>query len=349
MGDSSEVRGVDIVFAADLLWTESQVGGGQTTSLEGVIVEVPLSILWGFISDDLDAVLVGTNGSVRTLTEEDALDSAFWDEGEVVLTSERLVGNIVVDRADEVVHLLTNQVVEDSNDVGWDEVLGGLAITTADDLLDLVQSAGFLKGRNDIESEWLTCSGDFLASVKDADALDGLWELGNEVVDGEWAVESDEDGTNLTTVLVEIVDSFFNGDAARTHQDNDFSSVSGAVVFEDFVLTTGDLLANLKCLDELVLDLTVNVVLGFLSLEPDGGTHAGAHAFWMLWVESAQTELLDFLVWDEWLDLFIVNHFDLLNSVRGSETVEGVDNWVGTLDCSQVGDNGEVHGLLHIW
>ena len=50
---------------------------GDTAGLLRVILEVSLNELIGMVTDDLDGVLVSTNGTVTAETPELALDGAF--------------------------------------------------------------------------------------------------------------------------------------------------------------------------------------------------------------------------------------------------------------------------------
>ena len=56
--------------------TEAQVADGDTTGLLGVILEVCLNILISVVTDDLNGVLVSTNGTVTADTPELALNGA---------------------------------------------------------------------------------------------------------------------------------------------------------------------------------------------------------------------------------------------------------------------------------
>ena len=47
---------------------KAQVGLGNAAGLLGVILEVSLSVLIGVVTDDLDGVLVGVNGTIGALT-----------------------------------------------------------------------------------------------------------------------------------------------------------------------------------------------------------------------------------------------------------------------------------------
>ncbi len=75
-------------------------------------------------SDDLDGVLVGADGAVRSESVELALCGAWLHDGNLALDGERLEGDIVHDADGEVVlRLILLKVIVDSDDLGWSGVL----------------------------------------------------------------------------------------------------------------------------------------------------------------------------------------------------------------------------------
>jgi hypothetical protein len=179
--------------------------------------------------------------------------------------------------------------------------------------------------------------------------FDGGWELGEEVLDAERSIKTHKDGASLSTLSIEVVYGLSSSDAAGTHEDNSFSRVWGTIVLKDFIVAACDLFAGLESLDEVVFNLVVVSIVSLRSLEPYWWSLAGTDSLWVLWVHGLVTEGLDLSMWNEWLNPVIVEHFNLLDGVRGSESVECVDDWVLTLDGSEVGNNSEIHCFLHVW
>ena len=70
---------------------------GYAAGLLGVVLEVSLYELVGVVADDLDGVLVRTNGTVAAETPELALGRAFCCGVRCRLLLEGEVGNVVVD------------------------------------------------------------------------------------------------------------------------------------------------------------------------------------------------------------------------------------------------------------
>ena len=97
-----EISLVDVVRALDGLVAEAQMADRDAAGLLGVVLEVGLDELVGVIADDLDGVLVGTDGSVAAETPELACDSACGSGVGSGLLVERKTGNVVYDTDCEV-------------------------------------------------------------------------------------------------------------------------------------------------------------------------------------------------------------------------------------------------------
>ena len=99
----NEVSLVDVVRALDGAVTETEVRDGDTGGLLGVILEVCLNKLVGVVTDDLDGVLVSTNGTVSTETPELTADCTCSRSVGSGLFFERKTGDVVNDTDGEVV------------------------------------------------------------------------------------------------------------------------------------------------------------------------------------------------------------------------------------------------------
>ena len=67
---SDKVGRGDQVWCADLFLAEAQVTGGHAAGLLGVVNEVSLNFVVGAVTDNLDRVLVGANGTIGAETVE---------------------------------------------------------------------------------------------------------------------------------------------------------------------------------------------------------------------------------------------------------------------------------------
>ena len=108
-----EVRFLNQIGSTDVLLAEAQVRGGHRTGLLGVINEVGLGVVAGFLADDLDRVLVGADCTVGTETEEHRLVDAFHRVLVAVINFQAAVGDVLFDADHELVlGVLDLEVVE---------------------------------------------------------------------------------------------------------------------------------------------------------------------------------------------------------------------------------------------
>lgn len=67
----------------------------------------------------------------------------------------------------------------------------------------------------------------------------------------------------------------------------------------------------------------------------------------MLGVQSAFLEIFDILHIDDFLDVFVVDHFDFRNFVRGAESVEEVKERHACAKGCKVCDESQIHDFLN--
>ena len=85
---SHEVRGGYQIRSLDGLVTEAEVRAGVTAGLLGIVVEVCLAVFGSMATDNLDGVLVSTNGTIGTKTVELALGCAGLHDRDLLLNGE---------------------------------------------------------------------------------------------------------------------------------------------------------------------------------------------------------------------------------------------------------------------
>ena len=108
-----EVSLVDVVGAADGLVAETQVADGHAAGLLGVILEVCLNILISVVADDLDGVLVSTDGTVAAQTPELALlGASCCGDGSGLDLRQRQAGDIIGDAEGEALLRLAELPLE---------------------------------------------------------------------------------------------------------------------------------------------------------------------------------------------------------------------------------------------
>ena len=109
-----EVSGLNGAFA------ETQVRNGYAARFLGVICKVSLRIHIGMVADDLDGVLVCTDGTVRAESPEFTAGCAFGSGVGVLGNRQRKICNIVLDTDCE---MLLAVIVVNGNDLSGVAVL----------------------------------------------------------------------------------------------------------------------------------------------------------------------------------------------------------------------------------
>ena len=133
---------------------EAKVADGDTAALLGVVGEVSLCIEIGVVADDLDGVLVCSDGTVRTKTPEHAGNDTSGRDVDRLTHRDGATGHVVIDTDGEVAECLACKVIIDSLCMGGSEVLAGETEAATDDLH--VSPAHLAESGDDILVEGLT-------------------------------------------------------------------------------------------------------------------------------------------------------------------------------------------------
>jgi len=236
-----EVRLADEVGGADGVGAEAQVRCGDGTGLARVVDEVALRVVGRLRADDLDGVLVCADGPIRAQSIEERTHGLGVFGGELGIVVQAAVGHIVVDADGEaVLQVLLLQLVEDALDHGRGEILGGEAVSPADDAWLRCDGRGpagerLAEGGDNILVERLTQPGGLLAAVEHGDGLHRLGQRGEEGLAGKGAIEADLEQADLLALRVEVFDQLLRGAGARPHQNQDAVGIGSAHVIEQVI------------------------------------------------------------------------------------------------------------------
>lgn len=341
---SHEVGLVDEVSASDGLVAETQVGDCDTARLFGVVCKVCLRVFVGVVADDFDGVLVCADGAVRAETVELARDCACVGCVDLFGDVQGMESDVVVDADGESVFLFTAHVLVDCVDHGGIEFLAAETVTTAEHFF---LYACFVECGHDVEVERFALCARLFGSVHNRDNFCGCGDGFDECVLREGAIKSDFQKADFVSSCVEVVNGFFNGFRARTHDDDHAIRIGCAVVVDEVVFSSCERadFVHLRLND--CGDSVIVFVACFSVLEVDVGVLSRALLMRMLGVESACAELVHFLEIDERLDFVVFDDVDFVNFVRGAETVEEVEERNAGFDCGKIGHESEVHNFLH--
>ena len=342
-----EVGGGHQVGRRDRQVAETQVRRGVAARFLRVIGEIGLAVLVGRASDDLDRVLVGAHRTVGAQTEEEALERAGLRERNLLADGQRTERHVVDDTHRELVLRLVHlQVLEHGQHLRRSGVLRRKAVTPADDERLAVARAGGER-LHDIHIQRVAVGSRLLRAVEHADALHALGKHGHQVFHRERAVEVHGHYTHLFALGHQVVDRLLDGLGHRTHGDDHVLGVLRAVVDERLVVASRDLRNLLHGVGHHVGNGVVELVRSLARLEIDVGILGRTARNRVFGVQSAGAELLQGVAVEQRRQRGFVDQFDLLDLVRGAETVEEVQERNAGLQRHEVRDAGEVHDLLH--
>ena len=140
---------------------------------------------------------------------------------------------------------------------------------------------------------------------------------------------------------------FLHHVGAAAHDDDDVFRIRGAHVIEQVIATAGELAHLVHIVLHDAGDGVILFVGGFPALEVDIRVLGGAAQVGMLGVHGPGAEGFDRLKVAQLGHVVVIDDLHLLHLVGGTEAVEEMDEGHAALDGGQVGDQGQVHDLLH--
>ena len=340
-----EVGGVHQIGGTNGVIAETQVRASEAARLLRVVREVSLAILVGGFADDLDGVLVGSHRTVGSESVEFGLEHALSAEADFLFRGEGGEGH-VVDNADGEVVLgfVEREVLIDRHDLCRSGVVGSESVASAHDEGGIFTA---VVGILDVEIEGFSAGSGFFGAVEHGNARGRGGHSGEEVLDREGAIEVHADHADLFSLFAEVVDGFASSFGGRTHENDHAVGFGIAVVVEQAVFATGDAADFLHVLLHRFGHCLIEGV-GCLAVCEEGfGVFGRASCYGVLGREGTFAEFAQRLAVHQRAEVFGVEAFDLLDLVRGAETVEEVDERHAGLDGSQVGHAGQVHHFLH--
>ena len=339
-----EVGLVDQIGGFDRRLAEPQVRYGDAAGFLGVVGEIRLRVHVGMVADDLDRRLVRAHRAVGAESPELAGGGAGRGGVDVFARRQRGIGDIVDDAEREPIFRCSQlQVLKDGQDVGGNDVLGTEAITAADDQrLPLLAVESALH----VEVQRLADRAGLFRAVEHRDLFDGLGNVAEEMFERERPVQVNGQQADLFALAVQVIDSFLDDVANRTHGHDDTVGVRRTVVVEQVIFTAGEFLDfGHVGLDDLGNRFIIGVG-NFAFLEVDVRVLGRAAHHRMIRVQRATTESVQGILVDQAGQFVILDDFDFLGFVRGPETVEEVQERHPALDGRQMRHRSQVHDLL---
>jgi len=342
----------DEVGGADWVGSETQMRDSYSAGFLRVILKVTLSVVGGLVTNDLDRVLVGTNGTIRTKTKEDRLDDILWQnlKGRVVINAE--IGDIVHDaNSKSFLGLILGKFVKDTLDHCRGEILGRKAIPSATEQGHLLAGRSAIQntscqGINNILEERFANGTRFLGAVEHCDFLDGRGDDAQEVFDREGAIEAHNHHTHFFAVSVEVFGDFCGSFRAGAHNHDHTVRVRCAMIFHDLVFATGKVSKAFHFFFHDPNALVIIAVDRLASLEVHVGILGSTADHGRVRSQGAFSMRDDHVFINEGAQIVVGEAFDFINLVRGAEAIKEVHEWdTGSQGCS-CGNRSSILGFL---
>ncbi|GFI56242.1 hypothetical protein IMSAG013_01298 [Clostridiales bacterium] len=337
----------DVVRTLNRSVAKTQVGNGNAAGFLGVILEVCLNVFIGVVADDLDGVLVCTNGTVAAQTPELAGDSSLRRGVRSRLFVQRQTGYVIYDTDCEVcLGCVACKVFIYSKDGSGSGILGTETVTSAYNSL-IGNTLGCKCGHNIQIQRLAQCTG-FLCSVQNSDLLSCFRNCSNKLVRYKRSVQTYFYKTNLLACSSEVVDYFFCHVADRAHSDDYTLCVRCAVVVECLVISTQLLVYFIKVFIHDSRQFVIITVACFTMLEEDVAVFSRTAEHRMFRIERTAAERVDCVHIYHFLQIFVIPCFDLLDLMRGAETVKEVQERNAAFNGCQMCNGTEVHNFLGV-
>ena len=339
---SHEVCLMNEVGGLNRLVTEAEVRHGDTAGLLRVIIKVRLRIHVGVVTDNLDGVLVCTDGTVCAETPELAVRRALRRRDEVCPGLKGEVGHIV-HNADREALLL--RVLEDSDNVLRRRVLGTETVAARKDRN--ICKFGVAKCSDHIEVERLTDGTCLLGSVKHFDALHGLRKSLDQCLRAERTIQADLHKTDLLALLQQVIDGLLDRVVDGTHRDDNDFRILCAVVVEELIVRAELCIDLVHVVLHNLRQSVIVLVSRLVDLEEDVRVLRLALLLRVVRVQRLIAERLNRVEVCHVLQIFVIPDLNLLNLMGGTETVKEVNERNLTLDCGEMRHRRQVHDLLY--
>jgi len=335
----------------DRLGSEPQMRHRARAGLLGVVDEIALGVGARDRAQDLDGVLVGAHGPVRSQAVEHRPQGRGIFDVEVRVVGQGGQADVVVDSDGEPrtggvpVHL-----VEDPDHHPRGEFLAGQAVTPTDDHRHGRAPAGrvgLAEGGGDVEEQGLAARTGLFGAVEDGHGGDAGGDRRQHLLDRERPVQPEVHHADPFTRSQQVVDGLADGLGTRPHDHDHPVGLRVAVVVDQVVAPAGAGREGVHRLADHARDRGVERVDGFPGLEVGVGVLGGAADVGVLGGERPPAVGPYEVVGDQSAQVVVGEHLHHVDLVAGAETVEEVHERDAGPQGGDLGDRGQVVRLLH--
>ena len=153
--------------------------------------------------------------------------------------------------------------------------------------------------------------------------------------------------TYFFTLSCHVVDSFACSFRNRTHCNDYAFCIFSSVVIEQTVFTSCDLRDFIHIFFYDSRNCIIVRVARFSMLEEVVRVFSHTACNRVVRIQRAFTEFCQSLLINQTCQIFILQHFNFLDFVRSTETIEEVDEWHARFDSSKMGYSSHIHNFLY--
>ena len=344
--DRHIIRVFDQVRLHDGLFAETQMGNGNAAGFLGIVSKVTLGIHVGVVADDLDGALVGANGTVGTQAPELAALGSLQGSIKNLAAGQGCVVHIVGNaNGTAVLRRSLTQVFDDRVHFGRREFLGTQTETAAYD--DRFHVA-LIEGAADILIQRFAQAARFFGAVQHSNFFNRFRNRGQEMFHRERTVQVNCQHADLCAFsridqFRGLQRSFLTG----THDHDQLVRVFRAVVIEQMIFTAGYLADLCHVFFHDFRNRFIIFVNRFAALEVGVGILGRAAHYRGVRVQATLPERFHFIPVQHVRIIFVIEYFDFLNLMGGTEAVKEVQERNAAFNGGHMGYAGEVHNFLH--
>ena len=341
-----EIRALDLVGALDKLGAHTEVGDGQAAGFFRVIGKIGLHIIVRVVAHDFDGGLVRADGAVGAESPEFQAE-VFLGRGIEFhrISRQGQIGDVIHDTHCKVVlGRLTFQVCIDRHDICGRKVLGGQAKPAADDHRRLCHCADCVLH---IHVKRFADRAGLFRSVQHSDTPHPGRKRLEQEFDGEGTEQMHLDQAETLAAGIPVLQRFADHTAGRAHGDDHIFRLGVAEVIKGMVVRPAALIDHIHVLFHRGGNLIEEAVGGLTILEENIRIRYDAPGHRMVGIEGVPAERLHRVPVQHLGQILIVQDFDFLVFVGGTETVEEMQDRHAGADCGQMGGQRHVIGLLH--
>ena len=330
----------------------SQMRNGDRARLLRVVDEVALGEEVCLLADDLDGVLVGTDGPVGAEAVEDGRRDVLGLGSERRIPRDRRVRHVVDDANGEVaLRRVASDLVEDRFDHRRRELLRRQPVAARDDpgrncARQEPLGLGLGECRDHVEIERVAGGAGLFRPIEHRQAADGAWECREKRVPREWSIQPDFQHADLLAARGQDFGDLVHGLGTGSHQHNHALGVGIAGVLEQLVAPARQLGQRLHlALDDSGAGV-VEAIGGLARLKEHVRVLGGPAQHRPIRREPAAAMLVDRRLANQRAQVIVAELLDLGDLVRGAEAIEEVQKGDAGLQRRRVSDGGHVVCLL---